>query len=153
MPFPKKFLGAARNIRNGGSLTIIATALVETGSRLDDVVYEEFKGTGNMEVVLDRRLAERRVFPAINISKSGTRRDDLLLNDDEQKAVQIIHRSINSGNSRADDGTEQIIALMKQTKTNADAVQLILKARKLPETPTTRKMPISAVRNYQLLQE
>lgn len=153
LPFPKKFLGAARNIRNGGSLTIIATALVETGSRLDDVVYEEFKGTGNMEVVLDRRLAERRVFPAIDISKSGTRRDDLLLDEDEQKAVQIIHRSINSGNSRVDDGTEQIIALMKQTKTNADAVQLILKARKLPETPTTRKMPISAVRNYQLLQE
>lgn len=153
LPFPKKFLGAARNIRNGGSLTIIATALVETGSRLDDVVYEEFKGTGSMEVVLDRRLAERRVFPAIDISKSGTRRDDLLLDEDEQKAVQIIHRSINSGNSRADDGTEQMIALMKQTKTNADALQLILKAGKLPETPTTRKMSISAVRNYQLLQE
>ncbi len=151
LPFPKKFLGAARNIRDGGSLTIIATALVETGSRMDDVVYEEFKGTGNMEVVLDRRLAERRVFPAIDISRSGTRRDDLLLDAGEQKAVQTIHRSING--SRADEGTEQLISLMRQTKTNADAVQLILKARKLPETTAARRMPVAAVRNYQTLQE
>ncbi len=151
LPFPKKFLGAARNIRDGGSLTIIATALVETGSRMDDVVYEEFKGTGNMEVVLDRRLAERRVFPAIDISRSGTRRDDLLLDAEEQKAVQMIHRSING--SRADEATEQMISFMKQTKTNADAVQLILKARKLPETTAARRMPVAAVRNYQTLQE
>ena len=86
---PKRFFGAARNMREGGSLTILATALVDTGSKMDDVVYEEFKGTGNMELVLDRKLQEKRVFPAIDIAKSGTRREDLLLSQDEQEAVYI----------------------------------------------------------------
>ena len=89
---PKKFFGAARNMREGGSLTILATALVDTGSRMDDVIYEEFKGTGNMELVLNRELQEKRVFPAIDILKSGTRRDDLLLSDLERRAVDLLHK-------------------------------------------------------------
>ena len=97
---PKKFFGAARNMREGGSLTILATALVETGSKMDDVVFEEFKGTGNMELVLDRKLAEKRIFPAINIQRSGTRREDLLLTKEEQEIVYALHREL-SGN-RAD---------------------------------------------------
>ena len=93
---PKRFFGAARNMREGGSLTILATALVDTGSRMDDVVYEEFKGTGNMELVLDRRLSEKRIFPAIDILKSGTRRDDLLLTREEAEAVDIVRKATNS---------------------------------------------------------
>ena len=89
---PKRFFGAARNMREGGSLTILATALVDTGSKMDDVVYEEFKGTGNMELVLDRKLSEKRMFPAIDIPKSSTRREDLLLNKDEQEAVEIMRK-------------------------------------------------------------
>lgn len=92
---PKRFFGAARNMREGGSLTILATALVDTGSKMDDVVYEEFKGTGNMELVLDRKLQERRVFPAIDIAKSGTRREDLLLTPDEQEAVYNMRKALN----------------------------------------------------------
>lgn len=92
---PKRFFGAARNMREGGSLTILATALVETGSKMDDVVYEEFKGTGNMEMVLDRKLSEKRVFPAIDIPKSSTRREDLLLNTDELEAINIIRKALN----------------------------------------------------------
>ena len=101
---PKKFFGAARNMREGGSLTILATALVETGSKMDDVVFEEFKGTGNMELVLDRKLAEKRIFPAINIQRSGTRREDLLLSKEEQEIVYALHREM-SGN-RAEENID-----------------------------------------------
>ena len=117
---PKKFFGAARNMREGGSLTILATALVDTGSKMDDVVYEEFKGTGNMELVLDRRLSERRVFPAVDIVKSGTRRDDLLLDKDEQEAMMFVRRELNNG--RIDDTLEQMIDMMQKTKNNKEFV-------------------------------
>lgn len=115
---PKRFFGAARNIEDGGSLTVIATALVETGSRLDDIVYEEFKGTGNMEIHLDRKLAERRVFPAIDIYKSGTRRDDLLLSEAELKGVYTI-RKMMAGGAPADI-TEQFIQMLEKTATNEE---------------------------------
>ena len=98
---PKRFFGAARNMREGGSLTILATALVDTGSKMDDVVFEEFKGTGNMELVLDRKLSEKRIFPAIDIAKSGTRRDDLLLSREEQEVVAAIHKELMG--SRSED--------------------------------------------------
>lgn len=113
---PKRFFGAARNIENGGSLTIIATALIETGSRMDDIVYEEFKGTGNMEIHLDRKLSEKRIFPAIDIYKSGTRREDLLLSPEEREGVMSIRRLLSSGNTA--DVTEQLIAMMDKTETN-----------------------------------
>ena len=103
---PKRFFGAARNMREGGSLTILATALVDTGSKMDDVVYEEFKSTGNMELVLDRKLSEKRVFPAIDIPKSGTRREDLLLNSEEQQAMDNIRKALNG--MKADDAVETI---------------------------------------------
>ncbi|MBQ9032258.1 MAG: transcription termination factor Rho [Parasporobacterium sp.] len=120
---PKRFFGAARNIREGGSLTILATALVETGSKMDDVVYEEFKGTGNMELILDRKLQEKRVFPAIDISKSGTRRDDLLLSIPEQEAAYIIHKA--TGGLRADEATEKILDLFLRTRNNAEFIDRI----------------------------
>ena len=120
---PKRFFGAARNIREGGSLTILATALVDTGSKMDDVVYEEFKGTGNMELILDRKLQEKRVFPAIDIAKSGTRRDDLLLSAAEQEAVYIIHKA--TGGLRADEATEKILDLFFRTRSNAEFVDRI----------------------------
>ena len=120
---PKRFFGAARNIREGGSLTILATALVDTGSKMDDVVYEEFKGTGNMELILDRKLQEKRVFPAIDISKSGTRRDDLLLTPQEQDAAYIIHKA--TGGLRADESTEKILDLFFRTRTNQEFVDRI----------------------------
>ncbi len=116
---PKKFFGAARNIENGGSLTIIATALIETGSRMGDIVYEEFKGTGNMEIHLDRKLSERRLFPAIDIYKSGTRRDELLLTKEEQEAVSNMRRILGTGNA---DVTEQLIAMLEKTDTNEEFV-------------------------------
>ena len=115
---PKHFFGAARNMREGGSLTILATALVETGSRMDDVVYEEFKGTGNMELVLNRRLSEKRIFPAIDILKSGTRRDDLLLTKKEQDAAYIVHR-VCSG-LKQEDAAEQVLELFAHTKNNEE---------------------------------
>lgn len=118
---PKKFFGAARNMREGGSLTILATALVDTGSKMDDVVFEEFKGTGNMELVLDRKLAEKRIFPAINIQKSGTRRDDLLLSKEEQEIVFALHREMSG--SRAEENVEQILQFFKRTKNNAEFIQ------------------------------
>ena len=118
---PKRFFGAARCMREGGSLTILATALVETGSRLDDVVYEEFKGTGNMELVLNRKLSERRIFPAIDIMRSSTRRDDLLLTPDELEAAAKIHKV--TGGMKAEESTEQILDLFAMTKTNAEFVQ------------------------------
>ena len=120
---PKRFFGAARNIREGGSLTILATALVETGSKMDDVVYEEFKGTGNMELILDRKLQEKRVFPAIDIAKSGTRRDDLLLSPAEQEAAYVIHKA--TGGLRADEATEKILDLFLRTRNNAEFIERI----------------------------
>ena len=125
---PKKFFGAARNIENGGSLTILATALIETGSRMDDVIFEEFKGTGNMEVHLDRTLSEKRIFPAIDINKSGTRREDLLLSKKELETVFALRKALNS--LPVADVTEQIINQMIQTKNNdefLDKMDLYLK--------------------------
>lgn len=117
---PKRFFGAARNIENGGSLTVIATALVETGSRMDDMVYEEFKGTGNMEIHLDRKLSEKRIFPAVDIYKSGTRREELLLSADELECVNSIRRMFSSGNTS--DVTEYVLSQLHKTETNAEFV-------------------------------
>ncbi len=118
---PKRFFGAARNIENGGSLTVIATALTETGSRMDDMVYEEFKGTGNMEIHLDRKLSEKRIFPAIDIYKSGTRREDLLLSQEELEGVRTIRRVLSGGNPA--DVTEQFIGMLEKTATNEEFLQ------------------------------
>ncbi len=115
---PKHFFGAARNVREGGSLTVIATALVETGSRMDDIIFEEFKGTGNMELVLDRELSEKRVFPAVNLQKSGTRRDELLLSAKELDGIRSIRGVLSSANAK--DATEQLLSMMEKTKCNAD---------------------------------
>ena len=122
---PKKFFGTARNIEEGGSVTILATALVETGSRMDDVIYEEFKGTGNMELHLDRQLSERRIFPAIDLYKSGTRREDLLLSQDEYTVMYMLRRAMSSGSVM--DVTEEIIDNLSSTKSNADFVNFMLK--------------------------
>ena len=124
---PKRFFGAARNMREGGSLTILATALVDTGSKMDDVIYEEFKGTGNMELVLDRKLQEKRVFPAIDIQKSGTRREDLLLSKDEQEAVYIMRKALNG--MKADEAVEQILNTFARTRNNAELVQTVKKQK------------------------
>lgn len=124
---PKRFFGAARNMREGGSLTILATALVDTGSKMDDVVYEEFKGTGNMELVLDRKLQEKRVFPAIDIAKSGTRREDLLLNADEQEAVYIMRKALNG--MKADEAAENILNMFARTRNNQELIQQIRKQK------------------------
>ena len=126
---PKRFFGAARNMREGGSLTILATALVDTGSRMDDVVYEEFKGTGNMELVLDRRLSEKRIFPAIDILKSGTRRDDLLLNRQEAEAVDIVRKVTNS--LKPDEAVERILDLFSKTRNNYEFCEMVKKIRLL----------------------
>ena len=122
---PKSFFGAARNVENGGSLTILATALVETGSRMDDVIFEEFKGTGNMEVVLDRGLSEKRIFPAIDINKSGTRREDLLLSKDELLAVYNLRKAINNNNQ--DSMTEKLIEKLIKTKSNKELIDILNK--------------------------
>ena len=122
---PKRFFGAARNMREGGSLTILATALVDTGSKMDDVIYEEFKGTGNMELVLDSKLQERRIFPAIDIQKSGTRREDLLLSKEEQEAVYTMRKALNG--LKSEDAAEQILNMFARTHTNAEFVQMIKK--------------------------
>ena len=124
---PKRFFGAARNMREGGSLTILATALVDTGSKMDDVVYEEFKSTGNMELVLDRKVAEKRVFPAIDIPKSSTRREDLLLNTEEQQAMDNIRKALNG--MKADDAVETILNLFARTKNNEEFAQNAKKTR------------------------
>lgn len=124
---PKRFFGAARNMREGGSLTILATALVETGSKMDDVIYEEFKGTGNMELVLNRKLQEKRVFPAIDIPKSGTRREDLLLNREELEAVEIMRKGING--MKADEAVENILNMFDRTRNNIEFVQTIKKTK------------------------
>ena len=120
---PKKFFGAARNIEFGGSLTILATALVDTGSRMDDVIFEEFKGTGNMEVHLDRKLSEKRIFPAIDINKSGTRREDLLLTPKEKETVFALRKAMNS--MPVADVTEQVISMMVKTKNNQEFLDSI----------------------------
>lgn len=124
---PKRFFGAARNMREGGSLTILATALVDTGSKMDDVIYEEFKGTGNMELVLDRKLSEKRVFPAIDIPKSGTRREDLLLTKEEQEAVYIMRRALNG--MKSEEAVDNILNLFNRTKTNEELVQTVKKMK------------------------
>lgn len=123
---PKRFFGAARNIEEGGSLTIIATALVETGSRMDDVIYEEFKGTGNMELHLDRKLSERRIFPAIDVNKSGTRKEELLLTEEELEMMYLLRRAM--GNLGAQEMTELIIERLRHTKNNEEFRQLIVKS-------------------------
>ena len=124
---PKRFFGAARNMRGGGSLTILATALVNTGSKMDDVIYEEFKGTGNMELVLDRKLSEKRVFPAIDIPQSGTRREDLLLSPEEQEAVDTMRRALNG--MRADEAVENILNMFSRTRNNAELIQMVKKTK------------------------
>ena len=124
---PKRFFGAARNMRGGGSLTILATALVDTGSKMDDVVYEEFKGTGNMELVLDRKLSEKRMFPAIDIPKSGTRREDLLLTPEEQEAVEHMRRALNG--LRAEEAVDNILNMFSRTKNNAELIQVVKKTK------------------------
>lgn len=133
---PKKFFGAARNIENGGSLTILATALVETGSRMDDVIFEEFKGTGNMEIHLDRRLSEKRIFPAIDIYKSGTRKDDLIMNKEEREAAWAIRHSNNSGGQ---DLTEKIIHNIRRTSSNEEFINSMIIKRVPPKNGTPNK--------------
>ena len=124
---PKRFFGAARNMREGGSLTILATALVDTGSKMDDVVFEEFKGTGNMELVLDRKLSEKRVFPAIDIAKSGTRREDLLFTPQEQEAMDIMRKALNG--LKSEEAVDNILNMFAHTKTNEEFVQTVKKTR------------------------
>ena len=124
---PKKFFGAARNMREGGSLTILATALVNTGSKMDDVVYEEFKGTGNMEMVLDRKVAERRVFPAIDIPQSGTRRDDLLLNAEELETINNIRRAFNG--MKAEEAVDKVVDMFNKTKNNREFIDMVKKIK------------------------
>jgi len=124
---PKRFFGAARNMREGGSLTILATALVDTGSRMDDVVFEEFKGTGNMELVLDRSLSEKRIFPAIDLPKSSTRREDLLLTQSELEATFLMRKALNG--MKSDDAVERIIEMFLKTKTNNDFIETIKKTK------------------------
>ncbi|MEG1848694.1 MAG: transcription termination factor Rho [Lachnospiraceae bacterium] len=124
---PKRIFGAARNMREGGSLTILATALVDTGSKMDDVVYEEFKGTGNMEMVLDRKLSEKRVFPAIDIPKSGTRREDLLLTSDELEAINIMRKALNG--MKSDEAVDKILDMFAKTKTNKEFVETVKKIK------------------------
>ena len=124
---PKKFFGAARNMREGGSLTILATALVDTGSKMDDVIYEEFKGTGNMELILDRKLSEKRVFPAIDIVRSGTRREDLLLTAEEKEAVDIMRKQLNG--MKPEDAVENILNTFAKTKSNEEFIQIVRKQK------------------------
>ncbi|MCI8485239.1 MAG: transcription termination factor Rho [Lachnospiraceae bacterium] len=124
---PKRFFGAARNMREGGSITILATALVDTGSRMDDVIYEEFKGTGNMELILDRKLSERRIFPAVDITGSGTRREDLLLGQEEREAVEVMRRAING--MKAEEAVESIMNLFVRTNNNREFCQVVKKTK------------------------
>ena len=124
---PKRFFGAARNMREGGSLTILATALVDTGSKMDDVVYEEFKGTGNMELVLDRKLSEKRIFPAVDIAKSGTRREDLLLSKEEQEAVESMRKGLNG--LRQEEAVDNILNMFSRTKNNEELIQMVKKTK------------------------
>ena len=123
---PKRFFGAARNVENGGSLTIIATALIETGSRMDEVIFEEFKGTGNMEVTLDRKLADRRIYPAIAVDKSGTRREDLLLSKEELEAIWLLRKQIADVDTTT--ATDAVISFMKKTISNESFVLSVKKS-------------------------
>jgi Transcription termination factor len=120
---PKKFFGAARNLEEGGSITILATALIDTGSRMDDVIFEEFKGTGNMELHLDRKLQEKRIFPAVDLNKSGTRREELLMSQDELEAIWTMRRAL--ANQSTQDVAEAIIDNLAHTKTNKDFIEVI----------------------------
>jgi transcription termination factor Rho len=125
---PKRFFGSARNIENGGSLTIIASALVDTGSRMDDVIYEEFKGTGNMEIHLDRKLSEKRIFPAIDLAKSGTRKEELLLSGKELEGIWAFRKILAAGDSA--EATENLLNMIVKTNTNAEFIdQLLLQVR------------------------
>ena len=124
---PKRFFGAARNMREGGSLTTLATALIETGSKMDEVVYEEFKGTGNMEMVLDRKLSERRIFPAIDMQRSSTRRDDLLLTPDELEAINMIRRAFNG--VKSEESVNQVLDLFSKTRNNGEFVSIVKKQK------------------------
>ena len=124
---PKKFFGAARNLEEGGSITILATALVETGSRMDDLIFEEFKGTGNMELHLDRKLSEKRIFPAIDLNKSGTRREDLLMNQEEMEAIWRMRRAL--GNRDNQEVTEMILDNLAHTRDNKTFIEVIKKIR------------------------
>ncbi|GAA4291027.1 transcription termination factor Rho [Anaerocolumna aminovalerica] len=124
---PKRIFGAARNMREGGSLTVLATALVDTGSRMDDVIFEEFKGTGNMELVLDRSLSEKRIFPAIDLPKSSTRREDLLLNQSELEATYLMRKALNG--LKSDEAAERIIEMFLRTKSNAEFIEMIKKTK------------------------
>ena len=124
---PKRFFGAARNMREGGSLTILATALIETGSKMDEVVYEEFKGTGNMEMVLDRKLSERRIFPAIDIARSSTRRDDLLLTPDELESINMLRRAFNG--VKSEEAVNQVLDLFSKTRSNGEFVNIVKKQK------------------------
>ena len=124
---PKKFFGSARNMEEGGSITILATALIETGSRMDDMIYEEFKGTGNMELHLDRKLQEKRIFPAINLNKSGTRNEDLLMSQEELEAVWLMRRAV--ADWGVAEATERIVLDLVQTRKNADFIQRFRKTR------------------------
>ena len=152
---PKKFFGAARNIEFGGSLTILATSLIETGSRMDDVIFEEFKGTGNMEVHLDRKLSEKRIFPAIDINKSGTRREDLLLSKKELETVYAIRKAMN--NLPVADVTEHIIQEMVKTKSNAeflsDLALLSEERKQLIDEETQKLIDIAYKRAESILME
>ena len=124
---PKKFFGAARNMREGGSLTVLATALVETGSKMDDVVFEEFKGTGNMELVLDRRLSEKRIFPAVDIQRSGTRREELLLDKDELEAVYMMRKAL--GGMKSEEALEHILDMFMRTRNNREFIANIKRTK------------------------
>ena len=124
---PKRFFGAARNMREGGSLTILATALVDTGSKMDDVVFEEFKGTGNMELVLDRKLSEKRVFPAIDIAKSGTRREDLLFTVEEQEAMDIMRKAFNG--VKPEEAVDNILNMFAHTENNEEFVKTVKRTK------------------------
>ena len=124
---PKRFFGAARSMREGGSLTILATALVDTGSRMDDVIYEEFKGTGNMELVLDRKLSEKRIFPAIDILKSGTRNDHLLLTQEEKECVDVLRKA--TSGLKPEEAVERILDLFARTRNNREFIETAKKMR------------------------
>ena len=123
--YPKRFLGAARNIRKGGSLTIIATALIETGSKMDDIIFEEFKGTGNMEVILERSLAELRIFPAIDVLKSGTRKEEILLDEKTLKTIWNFRRYLSNYNEA--EAVKKLIDLIKKTSSNEELINMISK--------------------------
>jgi transcription termination factor Rho len=123
LQFPKKFFGAARNIEDGGSLTILATALIDTGSKMDELIFEEFKGTGNMEIVLDRRLSDRRIYPAIDINRSGTRKEELLFTPEEIKRIWMLRKVLNEMDPV--EAMEMLVSKMKKTRVNGEFLMTI----------------------------